>query len=84
MVTYNLNSNITGIKNITSFTIRRHSFVLSTIKNNLNEIYYTFEIIADIPLNYTSKYISDSSLLKIRDILTKINTDLNLQFEIIK
>jgi hypothetical protein len=84
MVTYNLNSNIPGIRNITTFNIRRHSFVLSTIENNLNEIYYTFEIIADIPFNYTSKYISESSLLKIRDILTKINTDLDLNFEIIK
>jgi hypothetical protein len=87
MVTYNSNvniSDISGIKKITTFNRKCHSFVLSTIKNELNEIYYTFEIIASVPLNYTSKYISDSSLLKVRDILTKINADLDLQFEIIK
>jgi hypothetical protein len=84
MVTPNLNSNILGIRNITSFNIRCHAFTLSIIKNTLNEIYYTFEIIAKVPVNYTSKYISHSSLLKIGDILTKINHDLDLQFEIIK
>jgi hypothetical protein len=84
MVTYISNVNISGIRKITAFNRKCHSFVLSTIKNELNEIYYTFEIIASVPLNYTSKYISDSSLLKVRDILTKINADLDLQFEIIK
>jgi len=84
MITPNLNSNIPGIRNITSFNIRCHVFTLSIIKNELNEIYYTFEIIANVPVNYTSKYISHSSLLKIGDILTKINPDLELQFEIIK
>lgn len=84
MVTYNSNVNISGIRKIITFNRKCHSFVLSTIKNELNEIYYMFEIIASVPLNYTSKYISDSSLLKVRDILTKINADLDLQFEIIK
>lgn len=92
MVTYNLNENmnvnvnvdISGIRKMVVFKRKCHSFILSTIKNDLNELYYTFEIIANVPFNYTSKYISDSSLLKIRDILTKINTDLELQFKIIK
>jgi len=84
MVTCSSNINFSGIRKTIVFKRKSHSFVLSTIKNDLNEIYYTCEIIADVPFNYTSKYISDSSLLKIRDILTKINAELDLQFEIIK
>jgi len=80
----NVNVNIFGSRKIISFKRKNHRFVLSTIKNELNELYYTFEIIANIPLNYTSKYISDSSLLKVHDIITKINPELNLHFKIIK
>jgi len=84
MVTNSLDVNISGIRKIVSFKRKNHRFVLSTITNELNQIYYTFEIIAYVQLNYTSKYISDSSLLKVRDIIIKINPDLELNFEIIK
>lgn len=84
MVSNDLNVDISGIRTATSFKFKHHVFVLSSIKNNLNEIYYTFEIIAYVPINYTSKYIGDSSLLKIQDILKKLNTDLDLQFKIVK
>jgi hypothetical protein len=79
-----LNVNIFGSRKIILFKRKNHAFVLSTIKNELNELYYTFEIIANIPFNYTSKYISDSSLLKVQDIITKVNPELNLNFKIIK
>lgn len=88
LITNSLNSgtavNILGIQKIISFKKNQHRFVLSTIRTELNETYYTFEIIAYIPLNYTSKYISDSSLLKVRDIIAMLNPGLELQFEIIK
>ena len=88
LITNSLNSNvgvnIPGIQKIISFKRKNHRFVLSTIRNELNKTYYTFEIIAYIPLNYTSKYISDSSLLKVRDIIVMLNPELELQFEIIK
>ena len=88
LITNSLNSgadvNILGIQKIISFKKNQHRFVLSTIRTELNETYYTFEIIAYIPLNYTSKYISDSSLLKVRDIIAMLNPRLELQFEIIK
>jgi hypothetical protein len=80
----NVNVNIFGSRKIILFKRKNHAFVLSTIKNELNELYYTFEIIANIPFNYTSKYISDSSLLKVQDIITKVNPELNLNFKIIK
>ena len=81
---FNLNVTIPGIQKTISFKRRNHRFILSTIKNELNDIYYTFEIIARVPFDYTSKYISDSSLLKVCDIIIKINEDLELQFQIIK
>ena len=88
LITNSLNSgadvNILGIQKIISFKKNQHRFVLSTIRTELNETYYTFEIIAYIPLNYTSKYISDSSLLKVHDIIAMLNPGLELQFEIIK
>jgi hypothetical protein len=83
-VNSNVNVNIFGSRKIILFKRKNHAFVLSTIKNELNELYYTFEIIANIPFNYTSKYISDSSLLKVQDIITKVNPELNLNFKIIK
>ena len=85
MVTTNISNYINGIRKSTSFLKKNHVFILSTITNNLNEIYYTFEIQANIPLDYTSKYISHSSLLKIKDVLSKLNNslDLELRFEII-
>ena len=88
LVTNSLNSdtdvNILGIQKIISFKKNQHRFLLSTIRNELNETYYRFEIIAYIPLNYTSKYISDSSLLKVYDIIAMLNPGLELKFEIIK
>ena len=73
-------SNLILNRKTTSFFKKNHVFVLSIITTSLDEIYYMFEIVAIIPLHYTSRYISHSSLLKICDIITKLNNSLQLYF----
>jgi hypothetical protein len=66
---------------VISFKKKNHIFNLGKIKTDINEIYYTFEIISLIPKNYSSIYIGHSSLLKICDILSNLDNTKNFEFD---
>ena len=76
--------NISGTKKQISYNKKNHTFNLATIYNELNEIFYTCYITAHVPSNYSSIYISHSSLLKVCDILIKVNNTHDLYLDIIK
>lgn len=80
---YNDN-NFSGTQKQISYNKKNHTFNLSRIYNKLNEIFYTCDITAIVPSNYSSIYISHSSLLKVCDILIKVNNTEDLYLEIIK
>jgi hypothetical protein len=77
-------TNFSGTQKQIRYSKKNHAFNLSMVYNKLNEIFYTFDITANVPSNYSSIYISHSSLLKICDILIKVNNTHDLYLEIIK
>ena len=77
-------TNFLGTKKRVSYNKKNHAFNLETIYTELNEIFYIFYITAHVPNNYSSIYISHSSLLKVCDILIKVNNTCDLYLEIIK
>ena len=83
MCVYNDN-NFSGTQKQISYNKKNHTFNLSRIYNKLNEIFYKCDITATVPSNYSSIYISHSSLLKVCDILIKVNNTEDLYLEIIK
>ena len=70
-------------KGTKSYTKKNHVFNLSEIDTVLNECFYSFQLLAIIPKNYTELYISESSLLKIIDILKIINPSTEFTFLIV-
>jgi hypothetical protein len=72
-----------GNVNANIFKKKNHTFILCALNNNLKQIYYTFKISAYIQKDYSSIYISHSSLLKMCDVLSKLNNTKEIQFEII-
>jgi len=67
-------------KSTKSYTKKNHVFNLSEIDTVLDECFYNFQLLAIIPKNYTEVYISESSLLKIIDILKIINPSTEFTF----
>jgi hypothetical protein len=76
-------TNFSGTQKQISYNKKNHTFNLGTIYTELNEIFYVFDITAHVPSNYSSIYISHSSLLKICDILIKVNNTKDLFLDII-
>jgi hypothetical protein len=70
-------------KGTKSYTKKNHVFNLSEIDTILDECFYSFQLLAIIPKNYTELYISESSLLKIIDILKIINPSTEFTFLIV-
>jgi hypothetical protein len=70
-------------KSTKSYTKKNHVFNLSEIDTVLDECFYSFQLLAIIPKNYTEMYISESSLLKIIDILKIINPSTEFTFLIV-
>jgi hypothetical protein len=70
-------------KSTKSYTKKNHVFNLSEIDTVLDECFYSFQLLAIIPKNYTELYISESSLLKIIDILKIINPSTEFTFLIV-
>jgi hypothetical protein len=70
-------------KGTKSYTKKNHVFNLSEIDTVLDECFYSFQLLAIIPKNYTELYISESSLLKIIDILKIINPSTEFTFLIV-
>ncbi len=70
-------------KSTKSYTKKNHVFNLSEIETVLDECFYSFQLLAIIPKNYTEIYISESSLLKIIDILKIINPSTEFTFLIV-
>jgi hypothetical protein len=70
-------------KSTKSYTKKNHVFNLSEIDTVLDECFYGFQLLAIIPKNYTEMYISESSLLKIVDILKIINPSTEFTFLIV-
>jgi len=65
-----------------SYTKKNHVFILSEISTIVDEIFYDFNLMAIIQKDYTDMYISESSLLKILDILNIINPSTEFKFVI--
>ena len=76
----NLNFFNTSTKN---YTIKNHVFILSTVTTIVDKFFYDFILLAIIPEDYTDIYISESSLLKIIDILNIINPSSEFNFVIV-
>jgi hypothetical protein len=70
-------------KGTKSYTKKNHVFNLSEIDTILDECFYSFQLLAIISKNYTELYISESSLLKIIDILKIINPSTEFTFLIV-
>ena len=70
-------------KSTKSYTKKNHVFNLSEIDTVLDECFYSFQLLAIIPKNYTEMYIRESSLLKIIDILKIINPSTEFTFLIV-
>lgn len=68
---------------VISFKKKNHIFNLCIIKTDINEIYYKFNISSIIPPDYSSVYISHSSLLKICDTLSKLDNNTHFIFDIL-
>ena len=83
LVTVNSPMDEDGIKTGISFRKNYHNFNLGVITTKLDQMYYTFNITSDIPPNYSSVYISHSSLLKVCDILGHLSNVTELQFVIV-
>ena len=68
---------------IKSYTKKNHIFIISIIETVVEDSFYNFQLLANIPKNYTDIYISESSLLKIVDILSIINPSTEFKFLIV-
>ena len=67
-----------------TFKKKHHTFCLNYCETTLDENYYTFNIVPDLPKDYMDTYISHSSLLKIQDVIYMCSeTKENLIFTII-
>jgi len=70
-------------KSTKSYTKKNHVFNLLELDTVLDECFYGFQLLAIIPKNYSEMYISESSLLKIIDILKIINPSTEFTFLIV-
>ena len=68
---------------IKTYTKKNHIFIISIIETVVEDSFYNFQLLANIPKNYTDIYISESSLLKIVDILSIINPSTEFKFLIV-
>lgn len=62
---------------------KNHTFSIQCNSNSLNEIFYTANVIADIPDGYKDTYIAHSSLLKVIDLILACEYKENLDFSVL-